>query len=195
MCPKSLQSCLTLCDSVDCSPPGSFVHGILQSSTGVGCHALLQGIFLTQGLNRCLLPLLHCRQILTAEPWGKPTRLAGPPSCQWIAQQCRQREDTHPCVLDGQTVDTPQGFVSLVSDTGLDDWTWQGAEKARLVIGHRDTFSCGLFVLPTPDLLKQGSFVEGCSSKWRRQWHPTPVLLPGKPHGRRSLVGCSPWGH
>ena len=29
----------------------------------------------------------------------------------------------------------------------------------------------------------------------RRQWHPTPVLLLGKSHGWRSLVGCSPWGH
>ena len=29
----------------------------------------------------------------------------------------------------------------------------------------------------------------------RRQWHPTSVLLPGKSHGQRSLVGCSPWGH
>ena len=29
---------------------------------------------------------------------------------------------------------------------------------------------------------------------WRRHWHPTPVLLPGKCHGWRSLVGCSPWG-
>ena len=28
----------------------------------------------------------------------------------------------------------------------------------------------------------------------RRQWHPTPVLSPGKSHGWRSLVGCSPWG-
>ena len=28
----------------------------------------------------------------------------------------------------------------------------------------------------------------------RRQWHPTPVLLPAKPHEWRSLVGCSPWG-
>ena len=27
-----------------------------------------------------------------------------------------------------------------------------------------------------------------------RQWHPTPVLLPGKSHGWRSLVGCNPWG-
>ena len=33
-----------------------------------------------------------------------------------------------------------------------------------------------------------------CPRAWRRQWHPTPVLLPGKSHGRRSLVGCSPWG-
>ena len=29
---------------------------------------------------------------------------------------------------------------------------------------------------------------------WRRQWHPTPVLLPGESHEQRSLVGCSPWG-
>ena len=29
---------------------------------------------------------------------------------------------------------------------------------------------------------------------WKRQWHPTPVLLPEKSHGWRSLVGCSPWG-
>ena len=33
-----------------------------------------------------------------------------------------------------------------------------------------------------------------CSPRQRRQWQPTPVLLPGKSHGRRSLVGCSPWG-
>ena len=30
--------------------------------------------------------------------------------------------------------------------------------------------------------------------RWRRQWQPTPVFLPGKSHGRKSLVGCSPWG-
>ena len=45
-----------------------------------------------------------------------------------------------------------------------------------------------------PDILE-------CEVKWaletityRRQWQPTPVLLPGKSHGWRSLVGCSPWG-
>ena len=30
---------------------------------------------------------------------------------------------------------------------------------------------------------------------WRRKWQPPPVLLPGKSHGWRSLVGYSPWGH
>ena len=35
----------------------------------------------------------------------------------------------------------------------------------------------------------------GRGKKWRRQWHPTPVLLPGKSHGQRSLIGCSPWGY
>ena len=34
-----------------------------------------------------------------------------------------------------------------------------------------------------------------CHRIWRRQWHPIPVLLPGKSHGWRSLEGCSPWCH
>ena len=37
-------------------------------------------------------------------------------------------------------------------------------------------------------------FMHSSTPPQRRQWHPTPVLLPGKSHGRRSLVGCSPWG-
>ena len=37
-------------------------------------------------------------------------------------------------------------------------------------------------------------YVQSSSCMWRRQWHPTPVLLPGKSHGWRSLVGCSLWG-
>ena len=56
------QSCPTLCDPIDCSPPGSSVHRIFQArNTGMGCHFLLQGIFLTQGpkLRLRLLYLLH----------------------------------------------------------------------------------------------------------------------------------------
>ena len=57
---KSLQSCLTLCDPMDCSPPNSSVLGDSKGkNTGVGGHALLQGIFPTRGLNPWLLWLLH----------------------------------------------------------------------------------------------------------------------------------------
>ena len=56
------QSCPTLCNHMDCSPPDSFVNGDSPGkNTGVGYHALLQGTFPTQGFN---LGLPHCRQIL-----------------------------------------------------------------------------------------------------------------------------------
>ena len=59
MCVKSLQSCLTLCDPMDCSPPGSSVHGdSLGENTGVGCHFLLQGFFPTQ--NRTSVSYISC---------------------------------------------------------------------------------------------------------------------------------------
>ena len=56
---KSLQLCLTLCHPVDCSLPGSSVHGILKARILEWCHAFLQGIFPTQGSNPYLLCLLH----------------------------------------------------------------------------------------------------------------------------------------
>ena len=34
----------------------------------------------------------------------------------------------------------------------------------------------------------------GWEDTWRRKWQPTPILLPGKSHGQRSLEGYSPWG-
>ena len=56
------QLCPTLCNPMDCSPPGSSVRGDSPGkNTGVGCHALLQGNFPTQGLNP---GLPHCRWIL-----------------------------------------------------------------------------------------------------------------------------------
>ena len=71
---KSLQSCSTLCNPMDCSPPGSSVHGDSpDKNTGVGYHALLQGIFPTQGSNLNLLCLLHWQAgSLPLVPPGKP---------------------------------------------------------------------------------------------------------------------------
>ena len=87
--------------TVACRAPLSM--GFSRQVYRVGCQALLQGIFLAQGLNPHLLHLLH----------------------------------------------------------------WQAG--SLLLVPPRKPF-------------------------WRRQWHPTPVLLPGKSHGWKSLVGCSPWG-
>ena len=59
---SSVQSRPTLCNPMDCSLPGSSIHGIFPGkNTEVGYHFLLQGIFLTHGSN---LGLLHCRQTL-----------------------------------------------------------------------------------------------------------------------------------
>jgi len=60
---KSLQSHPTLCDPMDCMQPTRLLcpWDTPGKNTGVGCHFLLQGIFLTKGLNP---GLLHCRQIL-----------------------------------------------------------------------------------------------------------------------------------
>ena len=65
-------SFVSLCDPMDFSLPGSSVHGILQAGI-LGCHALLQGIFPTQGSNPCLLCLLHWQVgSLPLVPPGKP---------------------------------------------------------------------------------------------------------------------------
>ena len=58
------------------------------------------------------------------------------------------------------------------------------------VLAKPRTFAC-------PERLPESRFRELNRSsvlRWGRRWHATPVLLPGKSHGRRSLVGCNPWG-
>ena len=68
----------TLCNPMDCSPQGSFVHrGSPGKNTGVGCHALLQGIFPTQGSNP---GLPHCRWILYHLSHHK-----SPKMLEWVA--------------------------------------------------------------------------------------------------------------
>ena len=54
------QACLTVCDPMECSVPGSSIHDFSGKNTGVGFHFFFQEIFLTQGLN---LGLPHCRQM------------------------------------------------------------------------------------------------------------------------------------
>ena len=78
-----VQLCVTPC--MDCGPPGSSVHDSPGKSTGVGCPALLQGIFLTQGSN---LGLLHRRQFLYH--WAI---LGSPMSQSWEEIKVSKRKD------------------------------------------------------------------------------------------------------
>jgi len=72
------QSCLTLCDPMDCSPPGSSVHGDSPGkNTGVGCQALRQGIFPTQGSNS---GFPHCSWI-----HYHPNHQGSPRILAWVA--------------------------------------------------------------------------------------------------------------
>ena len=72
---KSLQSCPTLCNPMDCSSPGSSVHGdSAGKNTGVGCYFLFQAIFPTQELNLHLLsPALAGRFFTTDVTWEFPS--------------------------------------------------------------------------------------------------------------------------
>ena len=89
VCATRLQSCLTLCDRMNYSPSGSSVHGDSPGkNTGMGCHALLQGIFPTQRWNP---GLLHCRWILHQLSYqGSPKK--GPSMCRCRSRAFRKRQ-------------------------------------------------------------------------------------------------------
>ena len=132
-------------------------------NTGVGCHTLLQGGFLTQGLN---LGLPHCRWILyclshQGNPWilewgDMPSSRGSSESRDWT-----------------QVSHTAGRFFTL--------WATREAPVViQICMWYRD--------------VELHTHIRSVSVPWFWEWHPTPVLLPGKSHGWRSLVGCSPWG-
>ena len=109
------QSCLTLCDSMDCISPGSSFLGILQARILDGSHALLQEILLTQGSNP---GLLCCRQILyRLSHQRNPCRS----SVSSVTQSCPTLCDPMDCSMPGfpvhhQLLELAQTHVYQVGD-------------------------------------------------------------------------------
>ena len=66
------------------------------------------------------------------------------------------------------------------------------SNESTLRMRWPNSWSFSFSIIPS----KEGLVFFDCTYRgcWRRQWHLTPVLLPGKSHGQRSLVGYSPWG-
>ena len=83
----------------------------------------------------------------------------------WSSDVCSSDLDGLPSLYSSSLISTP-GYLTT---------DWNGSVLALLCWDN-----CCLYLLQ--------------HRVWRRQWHPTPVLLPQKSHGRRGLVGCSPWG-
>ena len=88
---------------------------------------------------------------------------------------------SHPYMTTGKTIPmTRQTFVDKVISLLFN-------MLFRLAIAFLPRSKCLLISFAV--------ILEPPKNSWRRRWHPTPVLLLGKPHGWRSLVGCSLWGH
>ena len=68
--------------------------------------------------------------------------------------------------------------------------TWEAGVKCRFSVSCPWPKPWG----PWRGFKEEPEFPPPVTEPWRRQWHPTPVVLPGKSHGQRSLVGYSPWG-
>ena len=142
------QSCPTLCDTTDCSPPGSSVHEDSPvKKTGVGGRALLQGIFPTQGSNP---GLPYCRQILYhLSHQGSPRIL------EWVAYtfsrgSSQPRDQAHmscisciagrPFILMGSSQPRDQAHISCISCIGRQTlyfglhWVFMAAQGLSVVV-------------------------------------------------------------
>ena len=112
------QLCPTLCDPMDCNPPGSSVHGDSPgNSSGVGCHALLQDIFPNQGSNP---GLPHCRQIL-----------------YWLSHNSERRKKAfHNWAVYEYWGDKESTFTSVIKEEVMLDWAkchgaWQKGSSSK----------------------------------------------------------------
>ena len=102
--------------------------------------------------------------------------------------------------IDGEKAETVTDFIFLGSKITVDRDCSHEIKRCllleRIAMTNPDsnkkaeTLLCG-----QRSICQSNGFACSHVRMWRRQWQPTPVLLPGKSHGRRSLVGCSPRGH
>ena len=136
-------------------------------NTGVGFHALLQGIFPTQGSNSFLLWLLHLWWILHCRAtWKAPVNLSRNTFYKYLLSQIFDKHWTRGNSWTEFSYVQWQGDIYFLLDGtvlknqyrrwGFDPWVGK---------------------IP-----------------WSGKWQPTAVFLPGKFHGQRSLAGHSPWG-
>ena len=158
--------------SMDCSPPGSSVHRILQAEYWSRLPFPSPGRFPNSGSNPWVLCFLH---------WQAGSLPLGPLSW-WLREWRNYLQCRKPSLIPGQE-DPPEKAMAPHSSTLAWKIPWT-EEPGRLQsmgsrrVGHDWATSLSLFTF----------------MHWRRKWQLTPVFLPGKSHGQRSLAGYNPWG-
>ena len=139
------QSCPTLCDPMDCSPPGSSAHGASPGkNTGVGCHDCLQGIFPTWSTNP---GLTHCRWILDRLSHQESLRIL-----EWAAYPFSR----------GSSQPRNQSRVSCISGEFSTSWATREAPMIALnlsIPALMHTLSFLLSKILSPIILKKFSMV------------------------------------
>ena len=202
---KLLQLCPTLWDPTDSSPPGSPVPGILQARTLEWVAISFSNAWKWKVKVKSL-----SHAWLLATPWLQPTRLLHPwdfpgkstgVGCHRLLH-IQGLYESKDCGIQWQCLVWNLCFALWKTWKCKKEWTFNQCDW-----GNTEDKSCVHFCLvnfPPRKHKKHCSHADlrVSTTNWplpststrRRQWHPTPVLLPGKSHGQRSLVGCSPWG-
>ena len=113
-----------------------------------------------------------------------------------------QEMATHSSILAWRIPGTgePSGLPSMGSHRVGHDWSDLAAaavfNKVLAISRYKKGFPSGAVVMNLPASAgdaRDTVLVLGQEDPWRRKWQPTPVFLPGKSHGQRSLAGYSPW--
>ena len=117
-------------------------------------------------------------------PWDSPGKNTGV-GCHFLLQ----------CMKEKSESEVVQSYPTLSNamDCSLPGSSIHGIFQARVLEWAAIASSSLVGIFVGSLLVPFGYFLKKATVR-RRQWHPTPGLLPGKSHGRRSLVGCSPWG-
>ena len=194
-------------DPMDCSLPGSSVHGILHVRIWSGLPCPPPGDVPNSGVrDRTHISCGSCLagRFCTAEPPGKPQR------GHWWLFICQKKYYHVPHTLTHKR--NPSFAIWAASGSGgvgvlmmMGCRILKGKEHVDWVISKqaykRKGVDTEIWGFPCSSVGKDclqcrrpvfDSWVR--KIPWRRKWKPTPVLLPGESHGQRSLAGYSPWG-
>ena len=195
------QSCLTHCDPMNCSMPGLSVHHQLPEFTQTHVHWVRDAIQPSHPLSSPSPPALNLSlpsirvfsnesalRIRWLKYWSFSFSIS--PSNEYTGLISFRMDWLDLLAGQGTLKSLLQHHSSKASILQCSAFFIVQLSHPYMTTGKNIALTRQTFVVKVMSLL----FNMLSRLVRRRQWHPTPVLLPGKSHGRRSLVGCSPWG-